>query len=100
MTGFNMPPGVNPSDIPGNRPEDLEEDKFWAAFDKELDAIDIKSISLQRYPGDDTVIQIEDLWDDDNFVKLIQLARDLGFNKGYITAVEMDAMHYARKENE
>ena len=22
MSGFNMPPGVSPSDIPGNRPED------------------------------------------------------------------------------
>lgn len=23
MTGFNMPPGCNVSDIPGNRPEDI-----------------------------------------------------------------------------
>lgn len=26
MTGFNMPPGCSPSDIPGNRPEDLAEE--------------------------------------------------------------------------
>ena len=25
MTGWNMPPGVNESDIPGNRPEDMIE---------------------------------------------------------------------------
>lgn len=33
MTGFNLPPGCNVSDIPGNRPEDAEweriEEKFW-----------------------------------------------------------------------
>lgn len=30
MSGFNMPPGVSPSDIPGNRNEDQE----WADFDQ------------------------------------------------------------------
>jgi hypothetical protein len=27
MTGFNLPPGVNVSDLPGNRPEDEEHER-------------------------------------------------------------------------
>jgi hypothetical protein len=47
MTGWNMPPGVNESDIPGNRPEDAIADKLYALFGKawmyftEDDIIDI-----------------------------------------------------------
>jgi hypothetical protein len=29
MTGWNMPPGCNVSDIPGNRPEDQAEEAFY-----------------------------------------------------------------------
>ncbi|MBO0705555.1 MAG: hypothetical protein J2P39_09565 [Candidatus Dormibacteraeota bacterium] len=29
MTGWNLPPGCNVSDIPGNRPEDEAEELFW-----------------------------------------------------------------------
>lgn len=29
MTGWNMPPGANVSDIPGNRPEDLLDEWLW-----------------------------------------------------------------------
>lgn len=32
MTGFNMPPGVNVNDIPGNRPEDVEQDVLMTQF--------------------------------------------------------------------
>lgn len=32
MTGWNMPPGSNVSDIPGNRPEDQETEAFFDAF--------------------------------------------------------------------
>jgi hypothetical protein len=28
MTGWNLPPGCNVSDLPGNRPEDLARDAF------------------------------------------------------------------------
>lgn len=34
MTGFNLPPGCNVSDIPGNRPEDLAEEAFWETVDE------------------------------------------------------------------
>jgi hypothetical protein len=36
MTGWNLPPGVNVSDIPGNRPEDEMEEIFWEALDEDL----------------------------------------------------------------
>jgi len=29
MTGFNMPPGCSPQDIPGNRPEDGTWEEAW-----------------------------------------------------------------------
>lgn len=29
MTGFNLPPGVEVHHIPGNRPEDIELEKFF-----------------------------------------------------------------------
>ena len=32
MTGWNMPPGVNVSDIPGNRPEDVEFEEIMYEF--------------------------------------------------------------------
>ena len=36
MTGWNMPPGCNVSDIPGNRPEDLRSE---ALYDKIYDCL-------------------------------------------------------------
>jgi hypothetical protein len=36
MTGFNLPPGVEVHHIPGNRPEDVAEDKFFEHVDKML----------------------------------------------------------------
>ena len=32
MTGFNMPPGCSPNDIPGNRPEDTKREELWNQF--------------------------------------------------------------------
>lgn len=29
MSDFNMPPGCRVSDIPGNSPEDAQEERFW-----------------------------------------------------------------------
>lgn len=36
MTGFNLPPGVNVSDIPGNRDEDMWDEAFWESCDAEF----------------------------------------------------------------
>lgn len=37
MTGFNLPPGCNVSDIPGNRPEDLAAEAAYEALCEELE---------------------------------------------------------------
>jgi len=34
MSGFNLPPGCNVSDIPGNRPEDGVEEQLLGLFAK------------------------------------------------------------------
>ena len=39
MTGWNMPPGVNESDIPGNRPSDIE-------FENRVEALDADGTAL------------------------------------------------------
>lgn len=48
----NLPPGVTESMIPGNRPEDIEYEKFWQ---------DMEATNLLR----------EEWVDDDNFINLI-----------------------------
>lgn len=35
MTGWNLPPGCNVSDIPGNRLEDVAEERVWEAMTHE-----------------------------------------------------------------
>ena len=35
MTGFNLPPGCNDRDIPGNRPEDEEYENFIEELSKQ-----------------------------------------------------------------
>jgi hypothetical protein len=68
--------------IPGNRPEDEAEDAFWAAFGDKLDADGVRSICIPvgTIPPH---MRIEDLWDDDDFVKVVQIARDLGYARGF-----------------
>ena len=44
MTGFNMPPGVNVKDIPGNRPEDVEQDVLMTEFYESISADEFKII--------------------------------------------------------
>jgi hypothetical protein len=50
MTGFNLPPGCNVSDIPGNRPEDDEiesiMDIIYDQFPDSLSAIEKESLCL------------------------------------------------------
>lgn len=40
MTGYNLPPGCNESDIPGNRPEDLFMERY---IEDHLDDTDMKA---------------------------------------------------------
>lgn len=37
--GWNLPPGCNESDLPGNSPEDEEWDYFIETFEDELDGL-------------------------------------------------------------
>jgi hypothetical protein len=75
----NLPPGVSISDIPGNRPEDLEEEEFWAEFTRKC--------HNEGIAGD----IIDCGWEDDEiFSRAIIIARDLGYSKGQADA-EADA---------
>lgn len=67
MTGFNLPPGVNVNDIPGNRPEDEAEEAFWAAV-------------FEKSPDDKLP---EEWWDDEGITELVKLVRDLAYEVGY-----------------
>jgi hypothetical protein len=57
MTGFNLPPGVTEGMIPGNRPEDIEFEKFadWAIDEFAMSDIPIQDLyfivklSIQNY---------------------------------------------------
>ena len=55
MAGFNLPPGVNVSDIPGNRPEDEEWDNvieaiFASGLSPEEVRIKLGLLSMVRCP--------------------------------------------------
>ena len=67
--GWDLPPGVSLHHIPGNRPEDVEDEAFWTEFEKQLTE---HSVEL-----DDNVFGTE--W----FVRAVEIARDMAFNAGY-----------------
>lgn len=46
MTGFNMPPGCNVSDIPGNRPEDMAAEAFAEEFSEQLPDMDDEKFNI------------------------------------------------------
>jgi hypothetical protein len=78
MTGFNLPPGVNVSDIPGNRPEDLEEETFWEALDDKFakehpEYWKTIKVLLENY-NEQTGHAIE---------AYAMMARDIAYSKGY-----------------
>jgi hypothetical protein len=66
--------------IPGNRPEDEAEEAFWETFAEKLET---KTISTSTGSTSETVIAIDDLWDDPDFVKVVQTSRDIGYQRGY-----------------
>jgi hypothetical protein len=75
-TVSNLPPGVSVNDIPGNRPEDVAEEKFFNELDKRLMAVNVTVKSLH-----DEVPEF--LWDTPWFVQVITIARDIGYAEGY-----------------
>jgi len=71
MTGFNMPPGCNVNDIPGNRPEDVEQDVLMTEFYESLSADEVNVITgLEEFT---TKIKLEGIiW------KAIEFGRKIG----------------------
>jgi len=68
MSSWNMPPGVTTNMIPGNRPEDLAEEEFWDKLTGKL---------MEE-------LKMEELEDFDPFTeKAIEIARDLGYQRGF-----------------
>lgn len=57
MTGWNMPPGVNPSDIPGNRPEDAYWEKVLDDFYAHLNTHSEMDIQLLIGPELELMLQ-------------------------------------------
>ena len=66
MTGFNLPPGCNVSDIPGNRPEDLADEAWWDALGKRIDP---------------ALMQMID--ENEDLQRLIETVRDMAYGAGY-----------------
>lgn len=65
MTGWNLPPGVNVNDLPGNRPEDEADEVF-------LDKLGEKCPDVP-----------EEMWGEPWFFDAILAARDLAYEFGY-----------------
>ncbi len=65
----NLPPGVNVNMIPGNRPEDAEEEAWWGTFEETCDE---KRVTIPA-----------DLLDAPWFVGAIGVARELAYAEGY-----------------
>lgn len=65
---YNMPPGVTTSMIPGNRPEDEAEERFWQTLEERCDAEELNS----DVP--------------DELTRVIEIARDIGYDLGVIDA--------------
>jgi hypothetical protein len=88
MSSWNMPPGVTTNMIPGNRPEDIEEERFWetlyegllkAGFSQDaIDAIDEEKSPLA--------------W------KAIEITRNIAYNKGVYDGTLDSDMSYGGLE--
>jgi hypothetical protein len=70
----NLPPGVTVSMIPGNRPEDLDEEAFWYAFETRLAKI------LTPAQMDVWNAGMSDA-NEDILVAAVTLARDMGYER-------------------
>lgn len=67
--GWDLPPGVSLHHIPGNRPEDMEDEAFWEELYKQFEHHGV------AIPED----QDGEEW----FVRAFEICRDLAFDRGY-----------------
>ncbi len=81
----NLPPGVSANMIPGNRPEDEEDEEFWEAFHSRI-ARDHKdeSDTLDDRLANDPKLEAA-------VCRAILLGRDMGYAAG-ATDASIDAM--------
>jgi len=71
--------------IPGNRPEDIAEEEFWATLEEKLQ---------EKHNLD-----VEDeFWNADWFQTAIAMARDLGYERGFGEGRQEEQMAQAHKE--
>lgn len=84
MSGSNLPPGVTESMIPGNRPSDLEEEAFYDALRAALAEKDLP----------------EGILETDDGIAVLEIARDLGYEKGRGDAETDLALEQAAQEEE
>lgn len=88
MTGFNLPPGCNVSDIPGNRPEDTAEEAFWDALTERC-----------KEAGPHTARNLERLLNaPHDYMRVIRLARDLGLMEGFAQGRDEERMAQAEAD--
>jgi hypothetical protein len=74
MTGWNMPPGVGPGDIPGNGPEDEADEKFW-------DTVHERCIAAKTPGLVEPVVFLGD--DSDPIWTMLNIVRDLAYEVGF-----------------
>jgi hypothetical protein len=72
MSYPDLPPGVTPSMIPGNRPEDEAEERFWEALAGRM-GVEGNLAARAVY---------DQVGNDDNLAKVVELARDIGYERG------------------
>jgi flagellar biosynthesis/type III secretory pathway protein FliH len=72
MSYPDLPPGVTPNMIPGNRPEDEAEERFWDEL-----------ASRMGVEGDLAARAVYDqVGNDENLARVVELARDMGYEQG------------------
>ena len=96
MTGWNLPPGVNVSDIPGNRPEDEANEVFHEALDERFD----KKYPQHKQASTAMIQLVVDHNMDDVFSLYVEMARDMGYNQGYNDGGMDEAMARDLKEQD
>jgi len=95
MGGFNLPPGVSVSDIPGNRPEDIAEQAFWEELDLKF---------YNDHP--EMAAKLQPVWDGhdqeliDAVVKYAEIARTMGYTAGSNETAADESLAQAAKEEE
>lgn len=93
MFGWDLPPGVRSSDIPGNRPEDLEEESFY-------DKLDTQFIEQYGEKGKKWLSLLDDIDPEDMIYEYINEARIIAYDMGYSQARADDAIEREYHEEE